>query len=210
MSLPLAGQTRASVWLTGGVKLGAPINDPSSRSSVFETYTQSRWTGGPAVELHLPYRFAVEFDALYRTYRQHTSYPFPFGADLNPYQVTGVRKTGAWDLPLLLKYRFRVGALRPFVSAGYQWTRESSRMTAFYVCTGPQGSCKPPEVPQEFRGGTFDSSATMHGPVAGAGLEFRTRFVTITPEFRFTRPTHGYPRENRATGMVGFTFGRPR
>ncbi len=203
----LLAQTDKAVWLTGGVKLGAPLNDPAARTSVFTSYTQGRWTGGPTVELRLPYRFAVEFDALYRGYRTNTAYSIRLDSNLAPYQFSGTQATRAWDLPLLLKYRFKLGVLRPFVSAGYQWTHESREFTGFYQCTEAQGACKPSYLTSELGFSNGHSSEVIHGPAAGAGLEFRTRYVTIAPEFRFSRPTHGYPRENRATALVGFTFG---
>jgi hypothetical protein len=53
-------------------------------------------------------------------------------------------------------------------------------------------------------------SGFRHGPAAGAGLEFRTKHVTITPELRWSRNINTFPRDNRFTGMVGFTFGRKR
>ena len=62
----------------------------------------------------------------------------------------------------------------------------------------------------EPRGGQYSYSGFENGPVAGAGLEFRTHFVTISPELRFSRLTNGYPRDNRFTALVGFTFGHKR
>ena len=44
------------------------------------------------------------------------------------------------------------------------------------------------------------------GPVAGAGVEFKTQYLTISPELRYSRPTNS-PRDNRFTALVGFTFG---
>jgi len=44
--------------------------------------------------------------------------------------------------------------------------------------------------------------------VAGVGLEFKTRYLTIAPEARFDRPRNEYPISNRFTALVGFTWGR--
>ena len=44
----------------------------------------------------------------------------------------------------------------------------------------------------------------------GAGLDFKTHYVTISPEVRFNHFTDGYPHENRVTALVGFTFGHKK
>jgi hypothetical protein len=151
----------------------------------------------------------VEFDALYRNNSAENSVPFHLGPNVNAYTIASAYKTNAWDFPLLLKYRFQVRSLRPFVSAGYFWSRESTEGSALYLCSGPQGSCRPSDYPgPEPRGGQYHFSSIQHAPAAGAGIEFKTRNVTISPELRFSRHTYGYPRDNRFTGMVGFTFGK--
>lgn len=206
----LAAQSSQPVSLSAGFKIGSPINDPGVRHNLFSTYSQSRWTGGPSLELRLPRNFAVEFNALYRNFRENSSFPSQLGPGVNPYTNFSLRKVNVWEFPLLLKYRFQVGGIRPFVSAGHFWNRESSETTALSLCNGPQGSCRPPEFPQDLRGGVFRSTFVQRGVVGGAGIEFRTRYVTIAPELRFSRPTNGYPRENRVTGLVGFSFGKNR
>jgi hypothetical protein len=207
----LYAQSEKPFSVSAGLKAGSPVNDPSSQSSVFGAYTQGRWTGGPTIELHLPYHFSVEFDALYRSYRTSRSYPFQLGPNVNPYNTSSSQTTNVWDLPLLLKYRFRVGAVRPFVTAGYFKSYESSKVTAMYICSGPQGSCRPADYPSvEPFGGQYHFSDTKSGPIAGAGIEFKTGYLTVSPEVRFSRPTWGNPRDNRFTALVGFTFGKKR
>src|SRR5580692_10367980 len=89
--------------LSAGFKLGSPLNDPSSRTSLFSDYTQGRWTGGPTIELNLSHGFSAEFDALYRNYRTNSSYSFQLSPDVNPYAATNFTKANVWDFPLLLK-----------------------------------------------------------------------------------------------------------
>jgi hypothetical protein len=55
-------------------------------------------------------------------------------------------------------------------------------------------------------GGQRSYTQNNTGPVAGAGVEFRTHYLTISPELRYSRPTNS-PRDNRFTALVGFTFG---
>jgi hypothetical protein len=205
-TLHLAAQSELP--LSFGFKLGSPINTPD-RNSWSSTYTQGRWTGGPTVELHLPYRFSIEFDALYLTTRATDSFQFQFGPNVNPLAFTNRRETSEWNFPLMLKYRFHVGSVRPFLTAGYYWLRESNEESSLYHCLGPQGSCIPSDSPfPQPLGGQRSYTATVKGVVGGAGIEFRTKHVMISPEVRFSRPTNGTPRDNRFTALVGFTFGR--
>jgi len=128
---------------------------------------------------------------------------------VNAYTITNFEKKNVWDFPLLLKYRFHVGTLRPFVSAGYYFSRESSDSTWLSQCTGKQGSCTPAGYPSNLQfAGQSNYTSNIRGVVGGAGLEFKTRYITIAPEMRYNRPTYGYPRDNPFTGLVGFTFGK--
>ena len=187
--------------------IGSPLNDPSSRTSLSSAYTQGRWTGGPTVEFHLIHGFAIEFDALYRNYRTNSSYSFQLAPDINPYIASNLSKTNVWDFPLLLKKRFTVGSVRPFLSAGFQWSSERSANSYLYRCAGTQNSCSIPGYPP-LGFGQANSSRIVEGPAAGAGIEFTSRYGKISPEVRFSRPTNSYPRDNRLTGLVSFTWGR--
>lgn len=195
--LGLLAQSGKPYTLSGGFLAGSPINDSSSLSSLFATHTQGRWTSGPKVEVHLPRRFSAEFDALFRNSRSNFSTDSSLG------------KKNVWDFPLLLKCRFQLGTLRPFVSGGYCYSRESSQMTSLYQCSGPQGSCLPAGSRAALAiGGQSHSTNAVRGVAGGVGLEFKTRSMTIATEMRFHRPTNSYPRESRFTGLVGFTFGK--
>ena len=202
-------QSFSHVKLTAGVKLGAPINEPSSGFGTFTQYSQSRWTGGPTVELHLSRNLSIEFDALYRNYRTNSTTLFRFDPSVNAYSANSQQKTNVWDLPLLLKYRIPIRGFRPFINGGYQWTHQSVDSAATYQCTGPAGSCLPQNAPYpEPRGGFFSTSNVKHSLAAGVGLEFKMKYGRISPEVRFNRPIHDNPRDVRVTGLVGFTFGK--
>jgi opacity protein-like surface antigen len=208
----LTGQTSKWFPVSPGVKLGAPINNPSEPffGNTSSTTQSSRWTGGPTVELHLPLNLSLEFDALYRNSRTVTSGPFQFGTATNAYLTSGTRDTSAWDLPLLVKWRIPTGtSIRPFVSAGYQWTHQKVDASYFYTCSGPTGSCLPTEISGPGpTSGFLKYSNVKRGIAAGAGLEFRTKYVLISPEVRYNRNVESYPRENRFTALVGFTIGK--
>lgn len=193
--------------LSYGVKLGAPINnsggvDPSATSS------PSRWTGGPFLELHVPLRLSVEFSALYRSNTENVTRVFPFGTAQNPYLFTSMDKVQTWDFPLLLKYRFTDGPIRPFVGTGGGWSYRRSEFQSTASCLGPQGSCRPPDFPTDFTGGLLKSTLTRFGPAASAGVDFKTKHVTISPEVRWNRSFSGGGTRNQFSVMVGFGFGR--
>lgn len=95
----------------------------------------------------------------------------------------------AWDFPFLLKYRFHAGSVRPFVDAGYSLSHESLDESTLAV---------------------HPSSTRLDtGPVAGLGVDFRYRRVTISPEIRCTwKYQSGVSGSNGTlvTALVGLTF----
>jgi len=177
-----------NIHLSAGFKIGAPLNDASGRNTVVSTYLQNRWTGGPSVELHLPKNFAVEFNALHKSYREQRTYLF--GSSTG----TTHEKTNAWEFPLLLKYRFQMGSIRPFMSAGHFWTHESRQAETISNSSG---------VLSYYR---YSSTGAQRGIVTGGGVEFKASRMKIAPEVRFSRPTYGSPRDNRVGALVGFSF----
>ena len=190
-----------------GVKLGTPINDPAS-AEPYSIRSQSRSTGGPFIELHLPRRLSVEFSTLLRSSQQNENRPFRLGEAQHPYLISSTDKVKTWDFPLLLKYRFTEGKFRPYLGAGGAWSHRRSDYQAYYFCQGPQGSCRPPEYPTELSAGFRNSTLTRFGPAASAGFDIKTKHVTISPEVRWNRSFSGGPMRNQFTGMVGFSFGR--
>lgn len=48
---------------------------------------QGRWTGGPTVEVALPFRFALAFDALYWNNRSNNEFSIRFEPALSPYKI---------------------------------------------------------------------------------------------------------------------------
>ena len=70
---------------------------------------------GGTAELHLPLRFSVELDGIYkRTGVDGPSYTAP------SYELNSTEKIKAnlWEFPVLAKYEFTGGLLRPFADVG--------------------------------------------------------------------------------------------
>ena len=184
-----------------GAKGGSPLNDASSFGSPFSTLTQGRWTGGPTAEVHLPFHFSVEFDALYRGSNGTFTFPYTLSPTTNSVLYTSGQKTKAWDFPLLLKYRFLNGPVRPFLSAGYAWSHESTNAVSARSCLGGAGACDSPSFFIS-RTGSAHYTTERHGPVLEAGMEFKAKRVFISPEVRMTHLTQ--PNTNQVTMLVGF------
>ena len=195
-------------WISFGAKLETPVNEPS-RLGLFSTPTSnSRWTGGPFVEFHLPMRLSVEFSALVRPSREDSIFPLRLGEVQNPYLVSATDKVKTWDFPLLLKYRFTEGKFRPFIGAGAGWSHRRSEFQVLYSCLGAEGSCRPANYPVDLFGSFRKSTLTRFGPAASAGFDIVTDHVTISPEVRWNRVFSGGPMRNQFSVMVGFSFGR--
>lgn len=187
-----------------GIKGGVPVTDAERRPiglwpSFFGYVSTGRLTIGPAIEFHLPARFSIEVNALYRGFEAGTAGTVQLGSGLNPLFFSTRRTVRAWDLPLLLKYRFPGERMQPFLSAGVSLTRESADTSVFYTCGGPL-PCYPPEM-IPFAGGLFSNSRNREGYVGATGAEFRLSRIRVAPEIRYTR------LQNPGTNQVAILFG---
>ena len=181
---------------TAGVKIGAPatdfLNTVESGTINFRSYTQ-RYLFGPTAELRLPFGLGVEVDALYRHYNFQTGGTFPPGAGT----ITAGAHTGAWEFPLLAKYRFPTRVARPFVDAGIAFDKlQGFKQTITVVSPNP--FLPPPNLNQPVNDVTT-------GAVFGFGLDIKVPYVHISPEFRFTHWTS----QHFVPGTVLTTTGTP-
>ncbi len=143
----LAGLASAQPF-GAGIKLGGTVTDalsfkvpgPSSKNFIV----------GPYVELRLPAGFSLEADALYQSGIYSA---IPSGGS-------------EWQFPILAKYKFAKGPLRPFLDGGISF----SHITDI------------PNIPDLNHNSNF-------GIVAGAGLEIHAVFLRISPEVRYTGKT---------------------
>lgn len=153
-----------------GAKVGLPLSDVFTVTGTGFNSEKPPLTAGPFIELRLPARLAIEFDALYEGLRFH------YNAQPVVEIVDGSAQS--WQFPLLLKYRFGRRGAYPFVSGG---------VAALYI--GQVGISGQSSLPDNVRsvlqrvGSTFVNG----GGVVGGGVEFRLGPVRIAPELRFTR-----------------------
>ena len=144
-----------------GVKAGVPITDAFSNTTLSPSqnlYSNSaNYIIGPTVELRLPHRLSVEFDALYR--------PLTFGtstatiANGTPVLSRTSTTLSNWEFPLMFKYHFQAEHyVKPYVEVGPSFRTSASQLS--YLGTT--------------------------GVSAGVGADLRVPLVRLSPEFRYT------------------------
>ena len=165
---------------TFGIKGGLPLTDflSATSSGNFGYFTTThRYIVGPVAELHLPFGFGVEFNALYR----HFNYTnFSNGVDV---LVNSATTSSAWEFPLLAKYRFPGKVVRPYVAAGVAWDTLSGLTQTITQTVIPTSvsSKMTTSSPAELR------NNTVSGFVGGVGIDIHLLVLHISPEIRYTR-----------------------
>jgi hypothetical protein len=162
--------------------------------------TGARWTShgssgprgvvvSPLIELSLSPRFSIEGNAISRSFR-HVSRTTIVNPDSTT-QVLTLSASGGntWQFPVLVKYRFSKGSVRPFFALGPSF-----------------------RLPKEI--GAWLSS---YGATAGVGAEIPWKRIRIAPAVRYTRwgperprvagglADSGVPR-NQLEVLVAFSF----
>jgi hypothetical protein len=138
----------------GGLKIGAPLTDAFNivnSASPFSTLTANAngYTLGPFVEVRLPLQFSIEADALYRGYN---------------FNVAGVSThSSSWDFPIVAKYHFFKGPVKPYVEGGLDFSHLS-------------------DVTQVLA----PNHNSNFGVVLGAGVQLNLLVLRISPEIRYT------------------------
>ena len=190
-----------------GLKGGMPMTDfiDAASSGRFTASTvTNRYIIGPTVELRLPFGFGIEADALYRHFSFNTNGLVGIGGS-----VASDTTSGAWEFPLLAKYRFKGKLVRPFVDAGVSWDKLSGVTQAVKSIVNNVANTSTTSDPFELKNGT------TRGFVFGAGLDLKVLLIHVSPEVRFTRwgaqhfiDTAGLinSKQNQAEFLVGLTF----
>jgi outer membrane protein W len=144
--------------ISWGVRGGLPLTDAFAAAKQgqfgFEAI-QNRYTLGPTLEVRLPFRLAVSFDILFKKLEY----------DRTESGVTRNVSTTQVEFPLLVKYRFGDGNLRPYLGAGPTFNRISGLRTG---------------DPVEF------VKRSAAGIAFAAGFEVKAALLRIAPEFRVT------------------------
>ncbi|MGB7758492.1 MAG: outer membrane beta-barrel protein [Bryobacteraceae bacterium] len=206
--LLLVGGAALAQPFSAGLKGGLPLTDFLNTVEGSSTTTTNRYLFGPEVEVRLPLGLSVEFDALYR----HFSYTNVLGSVID--SITSVGSSGNWEFPLVVKYKFPSGIVRPYVEAGVAWdTLSGLKNTATTAVCGSGAFCPANSSSVVIAPPTASSKGTM-GVVLGGGIDIHAVIIHVAPEIRFTRWAQEYfnlsgvlnSGKNQAEVLVGFTF----
>lgn len=194
--------------LSLGIKVGVPLTDAfhaaSTGDSSYIAHTR-RFLIGPTAELELPLGFSVELDVLYRSQSYRSQ------LQGNSTTLSGYTTSGAWEFPVMAKYKLFHGPVRPYVLGGLAFNRLSG-VTETLTCTGSgctSGSSITTGTPGEL------DHRTSVGIVLGGGLQVNALVVKLSPEIRYTGwtlPNFSSPSgafksiQNQAEVMVGINF----
>ena len=180
-----------------GIKAGVPLTDfldAASNSKFSFSTTTNRYVIGPMAELRLPFGLGVEVNALYR----HYSYS-------GVTTVNSATSVGAWEFPLVAKYRFKAPLIHPYLEAGVAWDKLSGLTQTVSSAVGSitGTTSNPAELQRD----------VTHGYVFGGGVEIKVLLVRFAPQVRFTRWTDKHfidpngllhSNLNQAEFLVGF------
>lgn len=173
--LPVFAVLAAAQPVGAGIKLGTTLTDALS-SNIPGYASNHNFIAGPYLEVRLPKGFAMEGEALYES-------------SVFPSIITG---GASWQFPVLMKYKFGKGFVRPYVEGGPTFSHITDLA----------------DIPQLNHRSNF-------GVVFGGGLEIHALFLRITPEVRYNgfalrnvQAPDGTFQSNRnqAAFLVGFGF----
>jgi hypothetical protein len=139
--------------VVAGLKIGVPFTDAFQNQAyptvATLTASSNSYTLGPYVEVRLPWHFSIEADALYR------------GLHFN--NVVASASAGRWDFPVMAKYKFFKGPVKPYVEGGLDFSHIS-----------------------DIKNLVTASNPTNFGIALGAGVEIHALVLRISPEVRYT------------------------
>jgi len=191
-----------------GVKGGMPMTDflNAARTQNFTaSTTTNRYIVGATAELRLPFGLGVEADVLYRHFRYSSSGLSSITSNLTNMDTTA----GAWEFPILAKYRFNGKIVRPFVDAGVAWDKLSGLTQTVKSVVASVTKSTTTSTPSEL------SKDVTRGYVMGGGVDVKVLLIHISPEVRFTRwgakhfiDPNGLlnSKQNQAEFLLGITF----
>ena len=201
----LGAVSACSQPFSAGLKAGVPLTEFFNTVQNVSYSVPNRYIIGATAELHLPLGFAIEGDVLFRhlNYTDHLpTTPFITTTD----QAT----SSSWEFPIVLKYRFPMRIVRPYVDAGVAWDTLSGLTDTVTQTVAPAFSSSTTSTSKP---ASLTNNTTM-GFVMGAGVDVHALVIHISPEIRYTRWASPHfnlsgvinSNQNQAEFLVGFTF----
>ena len=197
----LSAGERVSFGVKGGVPITDAFDAARGTSAAYFTDTK-RYLVGPTFEVHLPARFSIEVDALYKRlgYQYEANGPLVYSKTV----------ANSWEFPLLGKFEILPGPVRPFVDAGVTVRNLSGIKQIRQTVSGATLNQVEIDNAVEF------NKRNDVGFAFGFGVTLKLGTVRLSPELRYTRwggenlrdPIAALLRTNRNQGdfMVGLTF----
>ncbi len=175
-----------------GVKAGVPATEFLETGTIGSVHGSAayssgtrRYTLGVTGEWHMTKTFGLELDAMYHRLGYGGTIT-AMGVDTFSTSVFNV-SGGAWDFPLLAKYRFGRENIRPFVAAGetlryigpVHEVSVQTNMGLPLTVTNSIATDSPSDL----------NKRVYPGFTAAAGVEFSAGRFKVVPEVRYTRWT---------------------
>ena len=153
---------------------------PTSQLEGYGASESRPYLVGPMVQFNLPRGFALEVDALYSRFGYTSS-----NSDIIGDFYTSRDRANSWQFPVLLKYRFHLAVLHPYLLGGWDPQHASSTTkTSASIVSNPYD----PNYTRTYQQFSSDDHyGTNHGLVAGGGVEFDSHHLRVSPEVRYVR-----------------------
>ncbi len=134
------------------------------------------------VEVRLPWRLGVEFNALYRRFGYTSRFQSCCATSITR------ERANSWEFPLIVRYRLPAPVVHPFVGAGYdpRTVRGSDVSSGSFlsgITTNPPASL----YTYYFNRRTSTQYRTTHGFVISGGIDLGAGHVRVLPELRYVR-----------------------
>jgi hypothetical protein len=136
-------------------------------------------------------RWEVRFEAVRRSFDYQTVSDFFFGGE-HEHDV-GSTHGHLWEFPVLATYHFGVPApVRPYVGGGMSPGITGSHRTGFQTTTTVQIPGQPVTTTMS-QSSVTQSLSPLNGAIGYVigGVEFRTTYLSIRPEFRYSHFPNG-------------------
>jgi hypothetical protein len=171
----------------GAINNGAPIEAFNNHYFPTQYYPESApYTLGPTVGVLLDDRFEIRLEAVRSrfSFRSESGSPFPWSGSKWTSQVDG----STWQFPLVGAYHFGTGPVRVFGGGGISLGTNSKGTAHTETTTVPP---YPPYEPAVTTNSVskFRSHSNPLAIYVTGGINNRVKFLSIRPEFRYTRWT---------------------
>ncbi len=176
--LILFAQFSASQGLSVGLKGGAALSNDFERVTGGDSESK-QYIFGPAIEVKLPARLAVEASALYRRVGYTSIQSTLIGPSWDRVRAN------SWEVPFSLKFYFPAAkSVQPFMFGGYALRSLSGSEDNYSYPTSKTGSPGYDTIYGKSEAQIW--SNPTHGVTFGGGIRLGSGTFDVSPEIRYT------------------------